>query len=1183
MAKKNKEFLLALKNTRALRGAVKNDRDRALEAILIANETDQAAFEKAVLDHKVFWGTIDGPNLSNLVKRPSMMGGYDYLELGDTTDTFKLMKLQAAEERVKFALEGAPDDVLIGILTADMTGNGKELRKYLETKQNSLGLRFDTIPGWNQDNEEILTKTALNNIRTEAANQLLLKALAKPGITDPKLFDDLVKAHTPPADIEKIKAAAKALIDAGGIDLHGAPPEAFTDALTVDLSPEIVDTATKNRDKLLDAAAVAKFYEQKVKDEHILGLEASLKKAPEALLDDLLNPLVAGHLELDPDTLGRIRALQAGEKKTIGAKVQKELCERFIQAELEQRPTIADVKHVADLLNSNLGGIVAPLKALAPSLGDDNIINKAIPDDNNIVKFKVALLKHRLNDMALGDLQTLDKATKPEDFAKKFATLLGKDTANHDTKLDFLKPEHINGAGGLREIIRGRLGNLKRDERTTEFEAKVEALARFGKDAHPALIAVFKDLPNKKQLEILSEPQKLLLIINAKSESEIQSYLGKENKSGGVLVVDRLIAENERVALLRQIYNPAIAKVLAGLDLTLTQTQIDNINVALLNHRALDVTGIANYKTLIDDIRAAVNVPANTDAFYQAFSFTDYNANVMAPDTTVADAVKGQHLNNRPLLVALHGATLNAAQKELVKVLLRVGEAIPDMDSDVNIQSVYNDKFKGSPSVHTFLDKLITGVTPQDKALKEKISRELTPDVYSKLRGDYYDEVIARGSQQQKLSLVEGLNNFLKGVQESKPTIKEYKKHLKALTQNLESLPYLYSGANEAKAKKKAEKMLGDYKAFEKQCDTLIEHLAAAKRDLQVRLDHTPIPVTDHSPDREKLIKELTELHAKLKAEIEFIDEQLPYFHEVKKQISGKDGAIAKIEGIMSHKLTAMVETTNISYSEVAKSEIKTAAFQKKAGATEVDLTEGQSNLDTDSPTFKLEKIPEKGKVRCVDMVHVKATPTQADPNKTTEYTGRIAIDYHPSSPTSTLSGKGVTQSRPVKVSIVTAMKDKDYLAEQMMEAAKNLLKDWDGKSPIKLKGVHGKDTELAHLWTAVCVLGEHHPKFSRDKVQIVGTSSFRPDSQRNWRGYTEGSLYNKVYKGSAKGLVEEKVNEFKQLVDDKKRKEVDEGLSKANQLWKDKLSGIEQKVNKDVEVQGPMQSRLSMNRSEED
>lgn len=1208
---KNKEILAAIRDTAKLKTKDKTEKDKearikAMDAILKVDIANTEAFRTAVIDdNAAFWYAMDnniavpGWSLTGSSWRAirSISVSTDPHKNDDFLSTksgegpsFKEIKQAVAEQRVKFALTDVDSEVLIGLLTTDFTDNGKKLREYLEQKQNSLGMKFNEMHGWSSANEDILTKAALDEIRIEAANQLLLKTLAKPGLTDPKLFDDLVQAHTA-KDIGRIKAAANALIVAGGIDLHGAPPAAFTDALTVALSAEIVAEAEKNRDKLLDGAALTKFYGQKVQDRDILSLDpAALLSLGDAkvFLDRLLDTPYFN--QLTTQEKDRIKNLKpAEEKKKIGEKAQKELCERFLQAKLLES-AMTNPK-AANIFNKDKTTIVAELKANVP--GIDTVIDKAAIDDNNINSFKIALLKNRLTRMAdLGHLQTLDKAIKLDDFKAKLVPLLGNDEAGHPVNLDFIKQDDLLG---LRDVIRGRLGDLKRNERTTEFEAKVEELSRFGKDAHKALINVFKELPDKKQLEILKEPQKLLLVINATSEREIQSHWGKENKSGGVLVVDRLIAENVRAAEFSKIYNPAMARILMKLPYV-TPDKVDAINQALLTHRGLDLSVDANYKTFIDSIFTACCGADFTNQvdFYAKFQLLHNNNALQGVLQQFTTDIKTQHRDNGPLLNALHGAAgttraLNDAEKELVKVLLRVGAAIPGMDTVDNIQNVYKDKFQGSPSVHDFLDKLIPGNTGPDKALKEKISRELTPDVYIKLRGDYYDQVIAHGTTKEKQDLVDGLNNFLKGVQASKSTINEYKEHLKALTKDLETLPYLYSGANEPKAKKKAEKMLGDYKAFEKQCDTLIEHLEAAKRNLQVRLDHTPIPGPNGTSERTKLIKELTELHAKLKQEIKDIDEQLPYFHEVKKQISGKDGAIAKIEGIMSHKLTAMVETTNISYSVVSRDQIKTATFQKKPGATDVDLTSGESNLDTDSPTFKLADIPEKGKVRCVDMVHVKATPTSADPDKTTEYTGRIAIDYHSGTTPSVLSGKDVvTNTRPVKVQIVTAMKDKDYLAEQMMEAAKNLLKDWDGKSPIKLKGVHGKDPELAHLWTAVCVLGEHHPKFSRDKIQIVGTSSWRPDSQRNWRGYTDDSLYNKVYKGSAKGLVEGKVTEFKLLLDEKRRNEIDKGLSKATKLWKDKLDegkplDITSTAQKDIAVQGTRQSRLTMGGGEDD
>ena len=440
----------------------------------------------------------------------------------------------------------------------------------------------------------------------------------------------------------------------------------------------------------------------------------------------------------------------------------------------------------------------------------------------------------------------------------------------------------------------------------------------------------------------------------------------------------------------------------------------------------------------------------------------------MNADTTVATAVKNEHLKNKPLLIAVEDTNLTEAEKELVKVLLRVGETIPGMGDDQNIKNAYKDKFVTSRNVHEFIEKLIPGTTNPEIELKEKISRELTSDVYRGLRKSLYKEIITTKTTEEKLDLVKGINFFLEKQQEKKPTLEKYQKHLKELEKDFDALPYLYSGANEANANKKAKEMIKDYDALAKQCDTLIEHLESAKSDLQVRLEGTkPIPASDDTEPNKKLIRELTRLHIKLDEEISDIDEKLKFFNGVKKQIAGKDGTIEKIKGIMNRQLTVVEESASISYSEIDRGSEKTADFQQKPEATALDMTELFANQNPNSPTYKLQKIPQKNQLLCMDITHVKSTPTQAEPYKQTEYKGRIVIDYYPSAPVSTLKGKNVSHSRPTKVVIVNAMKDDNYLAEQMTLAAKHILKDWDGKSSIKLKGVHGKEKELAFLWTA--------------------------------------------------------------------------------------------------------------------
>lgn len=201
----------------------------------------------------------------------------------------------------------------------------------------------------------------------------------------------------------------------------------------------------------------------------------------------------------------------------------------------------------------------------------------------------------------------------------------------------------------------------------------------------------------------------------------------------------------------------------------------------------------------------------------------------------------------------------------------------------------------------------------------------------------------------------------------------------------------------------------------------------------------------------------------------------------------------------------------------------------------------------------------------------------------------RVTVNYHPEGQPST-SG-----SKPISVSLPIVAKDKNYLAEQCMEAAKQLLKDWDGKSPIRLRGVNGKEKELAYLWTAVCVLGEHHPKFSMDKIEFRGSCAWRPDQGKDkelggirGKSFTKTSLYNTVFKGTARGLVEEVEREFKAMVDPKKRDQVDKTVVSATSLFRDKMSqgrpsDIASIVELDKGKQVPRAPSLGLSSGDED
>ncbi|MBN9226089.1 MULTISPECIES: interaptin [Legionella] len=1202
---KNRELLTAIRNTTALRVAPRNVpiRNAALEAILSANET-QGPFEDAVIAHAAFWGGIDH-TLAGLYKRPSVRGD-DYIEATDPTNTFRLMKQAAAEQRVKFALAGAPTDALVGLLTTDYADNGKQLRDYLELKQNALGLTLNTVPGWNTANEDILTKDALLRVRTEAANQVLIQLIAKPGLTDPKLFDDLVKA----TNERELQAAAKALATAGGI----TPPttvDKLVDAMTFADRGIVVDAATARHKTLLDDKAITEFEKQlrefrsSVTDANLLGMQAILsQRDPVNFFDNLAT---SPNLKEDGANLykGRMPGVDDPKKQKFANDHQQALCEQYLKAKI---PTVAPNGHLISALKAaDATNLRTHLKNFINVRGDDAIIDKAVTD-TNVAAIKLALakdaIKHlipTLSDVELKKLQ--ENAANLDSFKVAMNAKVGDPNA-----FDFLKKEDLPE---LRAAIREGVDVKARTKREADFDAAVATSRLGGAGIHAQLKVVFKDLPSEKQKELFKadgtvDRQKVDVLINAKTEDRLHSLLGNKNAKGQPLVVAGLAAENERLALLRQISNPEIAKVLAGRTDDLDQDKIDRINAILLNRRhnpgavhpavPFDINTAADYKTFITEI-ATVLGKGTDDVFHQAFNLTDRNSNVLngAGGNAIAVAVKARQVTNQHLFAALADPTppptgLTESQKKLVEIFARVEgthgltkpqpatvpPTVPapppyNMNSVAGIKKIV-ETFLYHNDPDGFLDELIPSPaanSPEEK-MKAELRREFTPEQFRavedlRLKSNFVGPM---ATDEKRLKVIKEINENLDQQEKITPKIEKHKGHLDKLNQDLAILPNLFSKANDEIAKNKAGKMIGEYKALSGQCDLLIEHLATAQRDLQARLDDTPMPAEDPTaPQRGAVRKATKELHDRLEKELAVIDEQLEFYKGVQDKIGG---ALRDIDKMMKGTGTALVETETIKYTVLDKGKEKASDTAIQANASgPAPVVHGTVNADPDAPIFKVKDIPKAGQVLAIDITH----PNPTTPGGAPVSQSRVTVDYHP--------GPANTDgSRPIRVNIAEAATGGDkFLAEQAMEAAKNLLKDWNGKSPIRLNGVHGKDKQLQFLWTAVCRLGEEHPKFSRDKIEFRGTSSWRPDNERSFGRYTAESAYKKVFEGSAKSLVDAKVDEFKALVNKDKRNAIDKGVKSATSLFRDSLDegrkqDIATRAKKDIAVQGPMVSR---------
>lgn len=981
----NKEFLAALQNTDALRKFTpSSERDEALNALLLADTAD--LLEAAVLAHNNFWEKID-IKLQNLVKSSSWGSG-NSLDISQT-EALKSMRKAAAEQRVKFALASAKPDVLVSLLTTGFTDNGKELRDYIESQQTHLGLNLTGLPGWTPTtNENLLTKDSLVRVRTEAATQLLIKLIDKRDITNPKLFHDLVNAPT----VGDFQTAAKDLLKAGGITPpQGKTLEELTAALTLDSKTQVVA-----------AVAVVEFerqlqqFKSSVTDAQLL--DPSMRDILKEANKENFTTNLAAHANLKEDPQNPYKTTIAGlpkdKKEALATSYQQSLCEQYVKARvLTVNKAINDANFVAALNDTTATNLKASLKAFIGGGNDDGVIDLAVTD-TNLATFKVALTKNAINIIGAGGTPAhLTSLKELETAANKDLASFRKELAKKIpgvASFDFVQEKDLPE---LRKALGAQIGAFARNDRAAQFEAEVKkSRLDAGKPAatHKELVAVFKQLPDAKQLEILKDIDKTKkheLLISAKTKEELQYYLGTKNAEGGPLQLTRLVEENARAALFKQIHNPTVAKVLMGFEpsITPTPTMIDAINTALKSAAApaaVDISQQANLKTVVDAISQACYSRQNhlSDAeFYKAFGFTDQSATTLGVSPIPA-AAQAQHAVNVPLFAGLHGATLDAAEKEFVKVLLRVGEAIPGLplSNDVDIRNAHQ-KLRDNANVHSFLNALLKGPGVSDQ-LKEKVSREFTPDVYRELKGARLAQRFS-GTDQNKLNVIGYVGKNLTDIQEKSPAVEKHKSHLEKLEEELEALPGLFSGANEPKAKNKAQKMIGEYRALSEQCGTIIEHLANTKENLKVYLDNTPV---SGAGANQEVIQELAKLHERLDKEIKTIDEQLEFYKGVKTKIDGKDGAIANIEKVMQGKATVQVEKATVSYSVIPIGQEKTATLQSKAGEN-VGTTTAITNIDQSSPNYKIHEIPTKGNVFSADLVHKKDNPQRGRPGQPDE------------------------------------------------------------------------------------------------------------------------------------------------------------------------------------------------------
>ncbi|HHF7368473.1 TPA: hypothetical protein ACPSKY_003633 [Legionella bozemanae] len=1188
MATKNDRLLAALKNSTKLAKQDSGERNKALDEILAVDlgtpiTPEQAEkFRLAVIKHMEFWVKVDPkiqPDDFSTKEKwfPEILGGKHksdvhqkdiYLNVNDNVHSFIKMRQAAAEERVKFGLSSADENVLIDILKH----NGQQCREYLAEKLRSE-VKLNEIPGWDPSNENVLSTAALMNIKTEAANDLLLKLLDKPDLKESKIFKKLIDAHTSGVTAN-VQAAARELAKEAGI-VDPTALDAFAKALTKDLTKAITDKADARHKALEKAEHLVEFkqqlkdYESKLTPDVLVGKGALLNGDNGAFLSGLCSrelsagPYNNGTTQGDPEIQGLIEEMH------------KRLCAKYVEEKLKRVAAPINVVRMAAAIKENRGGgyLKTALQQFIP--GEDEIHNRAVLEPS--AKFKAALVKNYVKELTgTPNKALLEKLAKPETDIKEIRRELAAKIGNGITE------------GHLECLQDSDLKEIKEHARLEAFKLLV------GEGNHSKLIDAFSSLPDKKQQELLNlKPENLRFILNAQTKEQLKHYLGKD-VNGKDDYLAGIVTENKNNAFFKQIHNSEIAKILADYKPPITgmdDAKVKAINDFLLSKRTIDLAqNINEYSAVIDVLFRECGITndvagANKIAFYAAFNLDQHGTGFVTAinNNTITDKIQVQHGYNRSLGKRLEEIrvaspppdSVQSGYEKLLDVLLRVEKTAKLKPDD--------------PSADFIREQLYESKTLAD--FLAKINRQVPQNIRDQLREQLSSnnefENLRKGlkADKAKSHLPADTARIKKDIEEAQNAYEKIYERNNALEERLDAVERVHD-ISTSQGKKKAPEFVGQsqeklrnshmaYKALQKECLDNISYLEKAYNDLQALRPTIPKPLPpvlnpsrqqrEEIKAREDLIEEAKQLDENIQKELAELRKLFKKYQEIYRVTTQE--ILPALEKAYKGSERVTYQAYDVTISRRSREDALNMGhkytddndphFIAKPKPRSTGVT---TNTDPTS-LFQATGKPDPGEVICFD-TKKSATIVVEGPGgvrtpENVDIEGRFTYDPSPQGGISgTMKGTDVTRAMPGRYEVVQSprptndpqgkKKAQEITDEQVdfyMKMATQILSNV--KLPLNKKivieGVRGKDDEVKYLHTALLLVGEKKG-LKPDDFRVIGDADYNPQAQRKKtagidRGFSDTSWYRKhfVKDGKIKDTVKNHLDRFEEQVKEKK------------------------------------------------
>ena len=396
--------------------------------------------------------------------------------------------------------------------------------------------------------------------------------------------------------------------------------------------------------------------------------------------------------------------------------------------------------------------------------------------------------------------------------------------------------------GLTNELTSDAFDEMKQLARTSAFQKKVDKASRFGIEAHPDLVEVFKQLPQAQQKLLLENEANIRHLLNARDPSAVKFYLGKELNEG---LVNRVLNENLNLAKFQQINNAGVANILMNMKplVILTNDNIVAINKVIEELKDDEfplIIPFTKYKVFVEKIGKACDKgsPLSAD-FYKAFGL-DLGTN--RGTVKIINSIKDQHEVNKGLN-SIAKSDRGPSNRELLNILLRIEKKATYTTQDFDDLS---NKLRNSKSLKEFFKDPIFNKPPH-QAIKADLEKELTSTSYDKIKIQRdAGFIITTASTPVVTEVIKLINKDLNDIIESRTAFDKTKKKY-AILDKINTL-HLCDPALQSKPLR--EKMKKEYQADADDCAVIIDQLTRNRAQLKAYQENLPKPLDIHPLSR---------------------------------------------------------------------------------------------------------------------------------------------------------------------------------------------------------------------------------------------------------------------------------------------------------------------------------------------